>query len=366
MKYFIIAGEASGDIHASRLAGAISQQDQQAVIEGWGGDLMQKKGVRILKHYRELAFMGFVEVLLNLRTILKNFKLCKAQILAFKPDVLILVDYPGFNLRMAKWAKKHHIKVVYYISPQVWAWKEGRVKILKQYVDKLLCILPFEEEYYKKHHWKVWYVGHPLVEHIDEYLATKTQSRTPQHIVLMPGSRKQEIKKILPPMLQATTHFPQQKFVIACASSLPSSMYDKYLKNFPNIILYKGNSYDLLYDAKIAVVKSGTSTLETALFRVPEVVCYKANNISFWIAKQLVKLPFISLVNLIMNKKIVDELLQKDCNEKKITEAIHHLLLPTTQAYLQKEYEQLHQLLKLKSNVSEEAAKQIISISHID
>ncbi|MGL4346637.1 MAG: lipid-A-disaccharide synthase [Chitinophagaceae bacterium] len=364
MKFFFIVGEASGDIHASRLATAISLHNSQAIMEGWGGDLMEQQGVHILKHYRDLAFMGYVEVLLNLPTILKNFKLCKAQILAFQPDILILVDYPGFNLRIAKWAKKQGIKVVYYISPQVWAWKEGRVKLLKKYVDKLLCILPFEESYYKKHNWKVWYVGHPLVEHIDEYLSHKTQPRTHKHIVLMPGSRHQEIKKILPPMLKATQNFPNEKFIIAASPSLPLSLYNEYIKPFPNVTLHKGNSYDILYDAKIAVVKSGTSTLETALLRVPEVVCYKANAISFWIAKQLVKLPYISLVNLIINKKVVDELLQKDCNKEKITDAIHHLLLPITQEKLQHEYEHLHQILKLKTNVSQEAAKQIISLLH--
>ncbi|MEO6833544.1 MAG: lipid-A-disaccharide synthase [Chitinophagaceae bacterium] len=327
MRYYIIAGEASGDLHGSRLIKALRQKDKSAEIRAWGGDKMQEAGATLVKHYRDLAFMGFLEVVKHLGTILRNIDFCKKDISEFKPDVLILIDYPGFNLRIAKWAHSQNLKVVYYISPQVWAWKEGRIKDIKKYVDKMLVILPFEEEFYKKWKYEVSFVGHPLLEAIDEELAEEAiPLNTEKPIVaLLPGSRAQEIGKKLPLMLEVAKGFPDYQFVVAGAPSQPDELYEELIGKVP-VILLRNDTYNLLRQAHAAIVTSGTATLETALFGLPEVVVYKGNPVSFWLAKKLVKVPFVSLVNLIMGREIVKELLQTDFNKKTLNEELNRLL----------------------------------------
>ncbi len=326
MRYYIIAGEASGDLHGSNLIKALHEQDTKADIRCWGGDKMEAAGATLVKHYRDLAFMGFVEVIKHLRTIFKNIDFCKSDISAFKPDVLVLIDYPGFNMRIAEWARKQGLKIVYYISPQVWAWKEGRVKNIKRDVDLMLVILPFEKEFYQKWDYDVVYVGHPLVQVVANDLqkpVTKPISDKPV-IALLPGSRQQEIKAKLPYMLTVVRHFPDYQFVIAQAPSLPADFYKEFIGN-ENVLLLP-QTYELLKQAKAALVTSGTATLETALFGVPQVVCYKGNAMSFWLAKKLVKIKYISLVNLIMDKPLVTELIQNDLNEKNLLAELSKLV----------------------------------------
>ncbi|HEY9114676.1 MAG TPA: lipid-A-disaccharide synthase, partial [Bacteroidales bacterium] len=280
MKYYIIAGEASGDLHASNLIKEIKKNDNEAEFRAWGGDLMQKQGITLVKHYRDLAFMGFVEVLLNLRTILKNISFCKNDILEYQPDVLILVDYPGFNLRIAEFAKKKGFKVVYYISPQVWAWKKSRVHTIKKVVDKMLVILPFEEDFYKKYDYQVDFVGHPLLDVLqqeascskEDFLNKNSLPRKPI-IALLPGSRKQEVQKMLEQMLKITPHFEEYQFVVAGVDTISKDVYSEILKNSPARVVLN-QTHDLLHFAEAALVTSGTATLETALIEVPEVVCY--------------------------------------------------------------------------------------------
>lgn len=327
MRYYIIAGEASGDLHGSNLIKALHANDANADIRCWGGDRMQAAGATLVKHYRELAFMGFVEVIMHLRTILRNIDVCKADILEYQPDVLILIDYPGFNMRIAEWAKRQGIKVVYYISPQVWAWKENRVEKIKRDVDKMLVILPFEVDFYKKWNYEVSYVGHPLVEvvsHEKDEVAVKPISEKPI-IALLPGSRAQEIKVKLPAMLEIVEYFPDHQFVVAQAPSQPESLYKEVI-GAKHVMLVKDQTYNLLKQAKAALVTSGTATLETALFGVPQVVCYKGNPVSYWLAKRLVKIKFISLVNLIMDKEVVKELIQGDLNKTNLKNELDKIL----------------------------------------
>lgn len=324
MKYYIIAGEASGDLHASNLMKSLREQDSEADFRIWGGDLMQQQGATLVKHIRDLAFMGFVEVLMNIRTISKNLKFCKSDILNYKPDVVILIDYPGFNLIIAKFAKLHNLKVLYYISPQIWAWKQSRIHQIKQNVDKMFVILPFEKEFYKKHNFEVDFSGHPLSDAIAEYRKTaiskadflnENNLNSKPIIALIPGSRKQEIKKNLPTMLSLMKEFNNYQFVIAAAPAISESFLKEFTRNYEIKILYQ-KTYDILNNATLAIVTSGTATLETALFRVPQVVCYKSGAISYQIAKKLIKVKYISLVNLIMDKPVVKELIQNDFNEK--------------------------------------------------
>lgn len=330
MRYYIIAGEASGDLHGSKLIKALLKKDESAQIRAWGGDKMQDAGAVLIKHYRDLAFMGFLEVVKHLRTILNNIAFCKKDILDFKPDVLILIDYPGFNLRIAKWAHEQQLKVVYYISPQVWAWKEGRVKDIKKYVDLMLVILPFEQDFYKKWHFDVRYVGHPLLEAIDEELAEEAIPLNAEKpiVALLPGSRAQEIGKKLPLMLEVAKEFPNYQFVVAGAPSQPDGLYKEMIGDAP-VMLLRNDTYNLLRQAHAGIVTSGTATLEAALFGLPEVVVYKGNPVSFWLAKKLVKVPFVSLVNLIMGREVVKELLQTDFNKKALSEELHRLLQDT-------------------------------------
>ena len=324
MKYYIIAGEASGDLHASNLIRELKNLDTHADIRAWGGDLMMAQGAEIVKHYRELAFMGFKEVIVNLRTIFRNIDFCKEDIAAWKPDVIIFVDYPGFNLRIADWAKKAGFKTVYYISPQLWAWKEGRVKQIKKNIDKMLVILPFEKEFYKKHQYEVEFTGHPLLDVTENFLADNNLGNKPI-IALLPGSRKQEISKMLDIMLRMVPRFPEYTFVIAGAPSMEDSVYSEIIKD-KEVAIVRNQTYQLLSHSTAALVTSGTATLETALFNVPEVVCYKGSKISYAIAKRLVKVPFISLVNLIAEKEIVRELIQDDFNEETLAAELTKIL----------------------------------------
>lgn len=363
MRFYIIAGEASGDLHGSNLIKAIHKQCNDAEIRAWGGDKMEAAGAAIVKHYRELAFMGFVEVIKHLGTIMDNIKFCKQDILQFKPDVLVLIDYPGFNLRIAEWAKKHNIKIAYYISPQAWAWKEGRVKKIKRDVDKMLVILPFEVDFYRKWNYEVSYVGHPLIEVISEELNTPAQPLSSKPIIaLLPGSRKQEISLKLPLMLSAVKHFPDYQFIVAQAPSMPDEVYTSLIGDAP-VTLAKGQTYNLLKQSAAALVTSGTATLETALFGVPEVVCYKGNAISYQLAKWLIKVKYISLVNLIMDKPLVKELIQHGLTEENIVAELEKLLHDDNHLQkLKEDYKQLWHKLG-DTHASNTAAAAIITLA---
>ena len=368
MKYYIIAGEASGDLHGSNLIKALKKTDNSAELRAWGGDMMQAAGADIVKHYRNLAFMGFAEVVMNLRTILNNLDFCKKDILEYKPDALILIDYPGFNLRIAKWAKKKGFKIIYYISPQVWAWKENRVKTIKDCVDKMLVILPFEKDFYKKWNYDVSYVGHPLVQVVDEYsnMAAEQNSLLSSIqkpiIALLPGSRKQEILKKLPIMLAVSKKFTDYQFVVAKAPGQDDSFYNELLSQYPDVKAIGGKTYHLLLHSKAALVTSGTATLETALFGVPEVVCYKGSSISYAIAKRVIKIKYISLVNLIMDKPVVKELIQHDLTIENVTRELNDILYnPDRKQQLKTDYRQLHDILSAGGHASENAAKAISS-----
>lgn len=372
MKYYIIAGEASGDLHGSNLIKEIKKQDSAAIIRCWGGDKMQATGGELVKHYRDLAFMGFAEVLMNLGTILSNLRFCKEDILQFRPDALILVDYPGFNLRIAKWAKQQPLfanktsKIIYYISPQVWAWKEGRVKMMKECIDKMLVILPFEKQYYKnKWDWEVEYVGHPLVEEIENHKAQSAENKLSEKpiVALLPGSRKQEIKIKLPVMLEVSKSFPDYQFVVAKAPGVEESFYDEMLKPFSNVSYVAGKTYELLRTAKAALVTSGTATLETALFGVPEAVCYKGSWLSYQVGKRVVKVKYISLVNLIMDKLVVKEFIQHDMNAENLSRELNELLYNGERLnQLKKDYASLKEILSEKGNASAKAAASIVQL----
>ncbi|SFS58836.1 lipid-A-disaccharide synthase [Lutibacter maritimus] len=352
MRYYIISGEASGDLHGSNLMKALLEQDSDAEIRFWGGDLMQQVGGTLVKHYRDLAFMGFAEVVMNLKTIFKNINFCKNDILEFKPDALILIDYPGFNLRIAEFAKKQGIKVHYYISPQIWAWKENRIHQIKRDVDEMYVILPFEKDFYeKKHQFPVHFVGHPLIDgirnrkQISEKLFRETYQLSEKPIIaLLPGSRKQEIKKLLSVMLKMADVFTDYQFVIAGAPSQDFEFYQPFITK-DNVKFISNKTYDLLSVSYAAIVTSGTATLETALFKVPEIVCYKTSWISYQIGKRLVDLKYISLVNLIMDKEVVKELIQDDFNEKNLEIELHKILDDTTRKRLFLDYFELEKKL---------------------
>lgn len=333
-KIYLIAGEASGDLHASNLMREMIAKEPDCDFRFWGGDKMSAIGGICVKHIKELAFMGFTEVLLNLRTILGNIKRCKSDIENFNPDVLILVDYPGFNLRIAEWAHERGIKVVYYISPQVWAWKQNRVHKIKKVVDEMYVILPFEKEFYQKFNYEVEYVGHPLLDAIqqfEEYEYSENNFKINNKlsekpiIAILPGSRKQEISKKLPIMLEAVADFSEYQIVIAGAPNLDLEYYSQFLDTANRKIVF-GETYNLLKSSEAAVVTSGTATLETALFSIPEVVCYIGSPISYEIAKRLIKIKYISLVNLIMDREVVKELIQRECNPKNIAKELKLIL----------------------------------------
>ena len=367
MKYYIIAGEASGDLHGSNLIKALKQKDSHAEFRFWGGDLMAAQGGIMVKHYKDLAFMGFLEVAKNLRTILNNIKFCKEDIRKNQPDILILVDYPGFNLRIAKFAKELGIKVIYYISPQLWAWKEGRVEVIRKYVDEMMVILPFEEDFYKKHGVHSHFVGHPLLDAISdlkdiniENFKSENRLNEKEIIALLPGSRKQEVEKMLDIMLSVRPYFKEYQFVIAGAPSLPKEFYQKYTDE--NVHFVSNRTYDLLRCSKAALVTSGTATLETALLNIPEVVCYRGSKISYAIAKRLVKnISYISLVNLIMDREVVKELIQNDLNTKNLVEELRKIIDGEKRIGILKEYELLRQKLG-GSGASEKAAEVILKV----
>ena len=348
MKYYIIAGEASGDLHGSNLMKCLLQEDTEADIRFWGGDLMKNVGGTLVKHYRDLSFMGFLEVVLNLKTILNNINFCKSDILKFKPDAIIFIDYPGFNMRIAKWSKKIGIQNQYYISPQIWAWKENRIKDIKRDVDKMYVILPFEKDFYeKKHHFPVEFVGHPLIDAIQnrikvdaEIFSKENNLDTRPIIALLPGSRKQEISKMLSQMLSVVNYFPNYQFVIAGAPSQEYSFYEKFLTT--NQVKFISNqTYNLLSVSTAALVTSGTATLETALFKVPEVVLYKASWASYQIAKRVITLKYISLVNLIMDKMVVTELIQDKCNTQNIKTELEKIISESYKKELLENYNAL-------------------------
>ena len=367
MKYYLIAGEASGDLHGANLMRALQQIDPEAEFRFWGGDRMEAVGGKLIKHYRDLAFMGFWEVVTNLRTILRNIDFCKRDITQFQPDALIFIDYPGFNMRIAKWAKKKGIPTHYYISPQIWAWKENRIKAIKRDVDAMYVILPFEKDFYEgKHQYPVHFVGHPLLDAIaarkevsEEVFKRENGLDERPIIALLPGSRKQEISKMLSVMLSVVGSYHQYQFVIAGAPSLGYDFYKQFIKE-ENVHFVTGKTYDLLSHAHAALVTSGTATLETALFNVPEVVCYRGNWISYQIAKRVISLKYISLVNLIMDAPIVTELIQGELNTKKLKTELEKLLNPEHRAKLLKDYKTLREKLG-NEGASERTASLIVS-----
>ncbi|MCK5440922.1 MAG: lipid-A-disaccharide synthase [Maribacter sp.] len=334
MKYYIIAGEASGDLHGSNLIKALKNKDPKAKIRCWGGDLMQDAGGTLVMHYKEMAFMGFLEVLKNLRGIFKNIKFCKDDIAAYNPDVIIFIDYSGFNLRIAEWAKQQNLKTNYYISPQIWASREGRIRNIKRDIDAMYVILPFEKEFYeKKHGFPVHFVGHPLIDAIENrpgidkktFLDMNSLDGDKPIVALLPGSRKQEVQKMLHLMLSVIETFPEYNFVIAGAPSLNREFYRLFLTK-PNVGFVNNQTYELLSISHAALVTSGTATLETALFKIPQVVCYKANWLSYQIARRIITLNYISLVNLIMDREVVKELIQNDLNTKNLKRELSKIL----------------------------------------
>ncbi len=351
MKFYVIAGEASGDLHASNLMKELKSEDSETKFRFWGGDLMNGQSPNLVKHYREMAFMGFTEVLLNLRTIKANLSFCKQDLLEYNPDALILVDYPGFNLRIAKFAKSKGIKVFYYISPKVWAWNQKRALKIKACVDEMFAIFPFESKFYQKYNFDINYVGHPLLDAIDnisfsnnekDIFLTKNKLSNKAIIALLPGSRKQEVTRILSEMLSVQSYFPDYQFIIAGAPSLDIEFYRTFLSSNTTIIF--DQTYDLLKIAEAALITSGTATLEAAIFNVPQVVCYKAGTLTYQIAKRLINVKFISLVNLILNKEAVAELIQDDLNTKRIVDELHKILGPNKKQQLN-DYEKLRELL---------------------
>ncbi|MDP2060823.1 MAG: lipid-A-disaccharide synthase [Flavobacteriaceae bacterium] len=366
MKYYLIAGEASGDLHGSNLIKALKKEDAQAEIRCWGGDLMEAAGGTLVKHYKELAFMGFLEVILNIRTIFNNIRFCKKDILNNQPDVIVFIDYPGFNFQIAKWARQKGFRTQYYISPQIWAWKEGRIKDIKRDIDHMYVILPFEKDFYEtKHQYKVDFVGHPLLDAIHDRKAISESEFKKQNslderpiIALLPGSRKQEIRKMLQIMLSVVENFKDYQFVIAGAPGQDEAFYTPFLRK-KNVHWVQQKTYDLLSVSKAALVTSGTATLETALFKVPEVVCYKGSWFSYQIAKRIINLDYISLVNLIMDKAVVTELIQAELNTSNLKKELKKLLEDKSRKKILQDYEALEQKLG-GAGASENTARLII------
>lgn len=366
MKYYILVGEASGDLHGANLMKSLLKEDPNANIRFWGGDLMQEVGGKLVKHYKERAFMGFIEVIMNLRKILGMMSFCKKDIAEFKPDVIIFIDNSGFNLRIAKWAKQQGFKTNYYISPQVWASRAGRVKDIKRDVDEMFVILPFEKEFYKKYNYNVNFVGHPLIDgiagrkQVDEELFRKEYDLGNKEIIaLLPGSRKQEITKMLAVMLSLVDDFSNYQFVVAGAPSQPYEFYNGFIGG-KNVKFINNKTYDLLSISHAALVASGTATLETALFKVPQVVCYKGSNISYQIAKRIITLEYISLVNLIMDKEVVKELIQNDFTKENLKKELLHILEVKHREQLFLSYHELEDKLGGKG-ASEKTAKLIVN-----
>jgi lipid-A-disaccharide synthase len=343
MRYYIIAGEASGDLHGSNLIKSLKKKDPNAEFRVWGGDLMEKEGATLVKHYKDLAFMGFYEVVMNLRAILGNISFCKKDIENYQPDALILIDYPGFNLRISEFAKNLGIPVHFYISPQIWAWKENRIHKIKRTVDKMYVILPFEKDYYKKHDFEVDFVGHPLLDAID-FNSLKNIDQRENQIALLPGSRKQEIQKILPVFVEVAKKHPQYSFVLAAAPSIKDSFLKTIIGDVP-IKIKRGKTYEVLKNSKLALITSGTATLEAGLLKTPQIVCYKTSPISYQIGKRLVKIKYICLVNLILDKPAVPELIQGDCSVEEITKQINQLVSGPKRKEMEANYQELFTVL---------------------
>lgn len=334
MKYFIIAGEKSGDLHGSNLISELHRADPNASIFCWGGEMMQNAGSSLLMHYKNTSFMGFVSVIRNLPRITRNFNVCKKQILDINPDVVILIDYPGFNLRIARFAKQQGYKVFYYISPKLWAWREGRVKIIRKYVDRMYIIFPFEVEFYRKHGIEVHYFGNPLLDEIEKRISSMDKEEVKRSIpandnrpviALLAGSRKHEVRHVLPRMLSIVKHFPDYQFVIACVGTLPGKIYSDITANMP-VRLVTDRTLEVLSISTAALVTSGTATLETALMNIPQVVCYKGDFISMLIAWFVIRVDYISLVNLIMGREVVKELVQYSLNENNLRKELSAIL----------------------------------------
>jgi len=364
MKYYLVAGEASGDLHGANLMKALKNEDQDASFRYFGGDKMKAEGGDLVKHYADMAFMGFTEVILNLRTVLRNLKTCKEDILAHKPDALILIDFPGFNLKIAEFAKQYDIRVCYYISPKVWAWNQKRVLKIKKVVDQLFCILPFEVDFYKAWGMEVNYVGNPLLDEIGQFAVnhnfrTKEDLTDQKIIALLPGSRKQEIERLLPDMLSVTENFTDYQFVVAAAPTFTADYYQQYIGG-KKVKLVFGQTYNLLSHAHAALVASGTATLETALFKVPQVVLYRGGAITVGIARLLIKIRFISLVNLIMDKKVVAELIQQDCSPEKIKTELNLIIAGESRDRQLQDYNDLAVRMGT-AGASERTAKLIVS-----
>ena len=365
MKYYIIAGEASGDLYGSKLIDEIFSIDKKAEIRFWGGDNMIKSGGYNVKHIKELAFMGFYEVLKNITTILRNINFCKNDIKEFNPDKIIYIDYPGFNLKICKWAKNNGYKNFFYISPQIWAWKENRIKTIKNNIDKLFVIFPFEKEYYReKHNMEVEFYGHPLIEKIGDFSSSKdflkknniTKER--DIITLLPGSRSQEINSMLPIFLTLKKHYLNFEFIVAGVKNVNESVYQPAL-DLDVIVIYN-QTYDLLSHSKIAIVTSGTASLECALFNVPQIVCYKTSSISYFIGKSFVNISFISLVNIILKKGIVKELIQNELTEKNLVNELSNILSDNKISDILNEYSKIYSMLSIEGT-SKKIATSIIS-----
>lgn len=357
MKYFIVAGEKSGDLHGANLMQSILKLDKDAVFQFCGGDAMEKVSKNTVLHINEMSFMGFAEVVMNLGKILSNFKKVKTAMNSFKPDAVVLIDYPGFNLKLAKFAKENQWKVHYYISPKVWAWKESRIKKIKAFVDHLYCILPFEVAFFKKHGLEIDYVGNPILDEIDQFKSSHSiDTKEENTIALLPGSRVMEIQKILPPMVEAAKQFPDKKIIVSAISNLPKSLYS--VAENAGFELAFDQSYHILARAQSALVTSGTATLETALFNVPQVVCYRANPITIWIARRFVKIKYISLVNLILDTGAVRELIQEECNPETIKYELANIIEGEHRSTLLANYNDLHQKMG-KPGASDNVAKLI-------
>ncbi len=359
MKYFVLAGEASGDKQAALLCESIFKNDSNAAITGWGGEAMTATGVNVTRHYRDLAYMGFVEIVKHIPDILRNFRLCKEEILELKPDGLVLVDYPGFNLRMAGWAHAKGIPVYYYISPQLWAWHTSRVHKIKKAVQRMYVILPFEKAFYATYGMDVLYIGHPLA------MAAKNEgdllhSFKKHYIALLPGSRRHEVELILPEMVALAKLMPGFHFQVAGVTNLPLSLYENIISGQKNIMIVRNDMHKVLYESEAAIVASGTATLETALTGTPQVVVYKGNSFSYQIAKRLVKVPYISLVNLIADKKLVPELIQKECTAERMYQSLLEIMKPDHYREIQNGYIELQKLLT-SGGGAETAARDIIS-----
>ena len=330
MKYYLIAGERSGDLHGANLIKALRQQDSQAQVRCWGGDAMQAAGGELVVHYRDTAYMGFWEVFKNLRTIRRLLKHCQQDLLRYQPDALVLIDYPGFNLRMAKFAQQHGLRVFYYISPKVWAWNRARAKKIKDTVDHMYVILPFEEAFYQEYDYQVQYVGNPLFDAIRDFEPAADFAITylPDDrpvVALLPGSRQQEIALMLEMMLHVADRFPNYHFVVAGVDNVPTSFYDA-VRHHPAVTVVVNQTYDVLHHARAAIVTSGTATLETALFEVPQLVTYRMSAITYQIARRVIRVPYISLVNLVAERAAVPELIQNDFNAERIAELLPELV----------------------------------------